>query len=284
MTEQFPWFKCFQSKLLGAMAQMAPSEQLVYVVVLLRIYEHGKCCPDTVDALARRTGYSKRVTADALRSLCDCGRLVLKDNGYFNPVADALLEERRSKNNSASEQNSKAARARWEKAKQNQRKGYAERNASAMRNVAEEKKEEEEGEKKKTPLPPKGGKAKAAKRRDQGHVIPSDWQPADRCIALGRQKGFTTEQISDMAEAMREWSRANAHRKEARKTSWDDTFCNWIRRAVERQGGPNGTNSGPGKPGGAASHRGFAHFAAESARALSEKRSRGPTDPDLPGG
>jgi hypothetical protein len=48
-------------------------------------------------ALARRTGYKMRVVADALRKLCDCKRFLLKDKGFFNPIADPILEERKSK-------------------------------------------------------------------------------------------------------------------------------------------------------------------------------------------
>jgi hypothetical protein len=143
-----------------------------------------------------------------------------------------------------------------------------------------------------TPLPPKRGKrvakTKATKpktrREDQGHVIPPDWQPAGRCMALGRQKGFTTAQINDMAEAMREWSRANAHRKEARKTSWDDTFCNWIRRAEERsKEKSNGQNRSTGQSGDG-SRNGFLNIAIDRANKIQEARSRETAEPIRPGG
>ncbi len=40
-TERLPWFRCMPGRLLGALAGLQPDEGLIYVAVLLRIYETG---------------------------------------------------------------------------------------------------------------------------------------------------------------------------------------------------------------------------------------------------
>jgi hypothetical protein len=103
-----------------------------------------------------------------------------------------------------------------------------------------QKKKEEAELKKESPYP-QGGKG--AWRSRTRH--PRKLATGRRCITPGRQKGFNDEQIADIAEVMREWSGTNAHRKEARTTDWNKTFCGWIRRAAERKGGPDRTPRSP---------------------------------------
>lgn len=119
---RLPWFPCAQSKLLEALAQMQPSEGYVYCVMLLRIYDCGGACPDDIEAIAKRTGYSKRVASDALNRLFKAGRLRREADGIHNPVADRVIEKQIGRRKSAQSSGAEGGRLRWEKTKQKQRK------------------------------------------------------------------------------------------------------------------------------------------------------------------
>lgn len=93
--ERLPWFKCYPTKLLGALSAMPPNQGYVYWVVCLRIYETGKPCPDTLDALSRRTGLNKRRVSDALEALFKSGKLEQKPEGISNPFAEKVLDDSR---------------------------------------------------------------------------------------------------------------------------------------------------------------------------------------------
>ncbi len=119
--ERLPWFPCEQTKLLAALAQMQPSEGYVYCIMLLRIYECGGACPDDLAAIATRTRFSRRITADALDRLFKAGRLVRESDGIHNPKADgviAVAQGLREKRKVAGE---KGSDVRWKKTEQNQR-------------------------------------------------------------------------------------------------------------------------------------------------------------------
>ena len=89
--ERLEWFPCKPGPLLGALAGMSSPEQHVYLIVLLRIYENGGACPDTISALSVRTRLNKRVVAEALESLFQSKRLYRGDGGIRNPKADSVI-------------------------------------------------------------------------------------------------------------------------------------------------------------------------------------------------
>lgn len=91
--DRLPWFPCYASKLLGAFAGMKPDEGYIYWIVCLRIYEVNGPCPDTIDALARRSGMNKRRVADALELSFQAGRLIRQDAGIMNPFAAEVLAD-----------------------------------------------------------------------------------------------------------------------------------------------------------------------------------------------
>lgn len=95
--DRLPWFHCYPSKLLGAMAGMKPDQQLVYVTVLLRIYEVRGPCPDTLDALSRRVGFNKRRVSEALDALYRAGKLLSVGPGIMNPFAERVLSNGQAK-------------------------------------------------------------------------------------------------------------------------------------------------------------------------------------------
>lgn len=91
--ERLPWFPCYPSKLLGALAGMRPDEGYVYWIVCLRIYEVNGPCLDSLDALARRSGMNRRRVSEALDLSFRSGRLVSQDGGIMNPFAEEVLAD-----------------------------------------------------------------------------------------------------------------------------------------------------------------------------------------------
>lgn len=95
MIDRLPWFRCFPEKLLNALAQMTPDQMLVYQIVLLRIYETGRACADSVEALATRCKMNRRRITDALDALFRAGKLARADGGIMNPFAATELQKQR---------------------------------------------------------------------------------------------------------------------------------------------------------------------------------------------
>jgi hypothetical protein len=141
-SERLPWFPCYPSKLLGALAAMKPYEGYVYWIVCLRIYEVGGPCPDSLDALARRTGYSKRVVIEALDLLFQSGKLRRELSGITNPFASEVLAETRLHREGLSAAGQKGAERRWKKSNTNQQSGDAHPNAEALAKNAHRQEQE----------------------------------------------------------------------------------------------------------------------------------------------
>lgn len=89
--ERLDWFPCEPGPLLEALSGMPSPKKLVYLVVLLRIYDAGGACADSVAALAMRTGHNKRVVSDALNELFQEQRLYRGEGGIRNRKADAVI-------------------------------------------------------------------------------------------------------------------------------------------------------------------------------------------------
>lgn len=87
MSERLPWFRCFPSALLGAMAGLKADEGLVYITVLLRIYETGGPVLESGRTLSRRTGLTERRAAAAVEWLCQAGKLVGLAGGLLDSAS-----------------------------------------------------------------------------------------------------------------------------------------------------------------------------------------------------
>lgn len=122
--ERLPWFPCEPKKLLGALQAMKPHVGYTYWIICLRIYEVCGPCTDGLDAIIRRTGYSKRLVADALDTLFRLGKLVRTPGGIINPYATGILEEMRHRREGHIRSGKKGANQRWEKTIQNQSNGH----------------------------------------------------------------------------------------------------------------------------------------------------------------
>jgi hypothetical protein len=81
------------------------------------------------------------------------------------------------------------------------------------------------------------GSRKKGDKREPAHAramyLPDDWQPKLKHYELGRQLGFTTQQVDYEATKFCDHF-ASAGGQNARKRNWDQAFNNWLRRAAER--------------------------------------------------
>ncbi|WP_156648355.1 hypothetical protein [Methylobacterium sp. Leaf108] len=84
MADRLPWFRCFPSALLGALAGLDPDEGLTYVTALLRIYETGGPVGETGKTLSRRTGLPERKASAALERLIEAGKLLRTADGRID--------------------------------------------------------------------------------------------------------------------------------------------------------------------------------------------------------
>jgi hypothetical protein len=154
---------------------MQPPEQLVSLTVLFRIYEAGGACPDTLDALTRRTGYNKRVVSDALNRLFGAGRLRRDPDGIRNPVADQVLEATKSLRKTRSVAGKEGAKVTNGKRPTNSAEGenFADVLPSAKSGYLHlqlHKQREED-----SPLPPFGGIARSPLESPQGRLGRDVW-------------------------------------------------------------------------------------------------------------
>jgi hypothetical protein len=79
------WFRCFPSRILGRLAGLDRYEGHIYLVVLLRFYEVGRPCTDTVSDLSVRTGIKSQRIISSIESLVAQGLLVRSDGGLIDP-------------------------------------------------------------------------------------------------------------------------------------------------------------------------------------------------------
>ena len=119
--ERLPWFPCFQSKLLGALAGMGPDCGYAYTVILLRTYEVGGACPDSPQVLSRRTGMSVKRIERAIVWLLEEGKIRRTDVGLENPYATEVLEGREKVHIRLSRAGKSGGEKSAEKRKQNQK-------------------------------------------------------------------------------------------------------------------------------------------------------------------
>src|SRR6266567_2513091 len=69
-----------------------------------------------------------------------------------------------------------------------------------------------------------------AKPKKRGAPLPNNFKPSDKHYELAEKIGMTRYWADDCCEAMRSWARAEAHRPISKKSDWDQTLLNWIRK------------------------------------------------------
>jgi uncharacterized protein YdaU (DUF1376 family) len=193
VNDRLPWFPCEPGPLLGALACMRAPKQLVYMVMLLRIYESGGACADSLDAIATRTRLNKRVVTDALDELFREGRLFRGEGGIHNPKADQIVAGSIALFKKRKRASTEAANSRWGKHKRNQQTDDAIRNADAMQidthlHLHKQEQEQEEREERQDSL-----------FSNEKRTPPSDW-PDDFRERFWEAYPRKTEKKSAMAK------------------------------------------------------------------------------------
>lgn len=120
MSDRLPWFKCNPSKLLGAMAGLTADENLVYLTILLRIYDTGGPITDDAKRIARRCGLTERRAAEALKGLEEARKIVVVNGSIDSDTTHETLEEMEAVKKSAKTGGLASAAKRKEKIEQNQ--------------------------------------------------------------------------------------------------------------------------------------------------------------------
>lgn len=236
--ERLPWFPCYPSKLLGAFAAMKPDEGYVYWIVCLRIYEIGGPCPDTLDALVRRTGLNKRRVSDALERLFKGGKLLREQTGIMNPFAAKVMTDVQSFREDRSRAGQKGARVRWEKPELKQSNDDGTANAQAMANDSHlhlhrhiQKKERIESVVKRT----------RAKARSP---LPDDWVLSLDDLQYALSRNFNETQARQMTEPFANHHRGRGNLMADWSAAWRTWVTNEIKFAQNRQPPKSGSSTG----------------------------------------
>ncbi len=139
-----PWFKCFPTKLLGALAGMDPDEGHLYVTILLRIYENGGPIKDSAKILSRRCNMTERRASVALASLVESCRVSILDGGLIDSdTTHEYLSEREETLNHAKNAGKASVEKREEKNKEIQQieATFVENSVNATPTIKKKKKE-----------------------------------------------------------------------------------------------------------------------------------------------
>lgn len=255
--ERLPWFKCYPSKLLTAIAGLEPDESLLYITVLLRIYESGGPVKDTLKVLCRRTGLPEKRGAVAFESLCESGKIRLLETGEIDSeTTHQHLEERADLINSAKKAGKTSAEKRTEKSKQ-----YQENDATGVAIVvngasttktktkieteSKEEKESPNGDSQKPGLQllsvDPEPKQKPAKKQRSRTRIDAEAQPNEK----DRQEATGAGMSAD--EFRFEWRRFRDHHlKEGSlmadwPAAWRYWISNWIKFSAKGRPGSGGS-------------------------------------------
>jgi hypothetical protein len=244
MTERLPWFPCYPSKLLGALSAMKPTEGYVYWIVCLRIYEVGGPCPDTLDALCRRTGYNKRIVTDALDRLFRSGKLVREAAGIMNPFAAAVMTDAMALHEGRVHAGRKGGFRSAEKRKKFQGKGSSPAAANGKQRSThiqgQEQREERDDE---------ANASSVARKR--ACRLPDDWAPTAADLGFAGGRGLMGQVLRDEVDKFRNHWHAKAG-KDALSPDWPARWRTWVmnwqkwsgKNGEDRQGG--NASRGPG--------------------------------------
>jgi len=252
------WFRCFPTKLLGALHGMGPADALVYVTALLRIYENGGPVPETVRTLTRRTGLRDGQVREALRRLMADGRLTVATDGLLDSATThaelAWKGDRRARAKAASEAAAEArncdhgermkgvkSKAVSEISQQKQRNDATERSpiekenidtstgkAEALPSEASMKETPTVVGAKKNPAPDGPGRRRASR-------LDPDWQPSAELLAQCVELGVSQdEQLGYVLPEFRDYWCSRGGR-EAAKLDWPATYRNRCREVGRKR-------------------------------------------------
>lgn len=243
-SERLPWFRCGPSALLGALSGLQPDEGLIYVTVLLRIYETGGPITDTARTLARRTGLTERRAGAAIEGLAEAGKITLTgDNRIDSTSTHEELEFQRARSFDAAaagrisgtERQKRKTRAKLAAANSSEKDQQNQRNepTDVERSFADREEDLEEES-----LPP----ARAT-------ALPRNWRPDAEDEAIAAAAGVPPEAVQVEAEQFRDWNLERNFLSHDWRVSWRK-WCRRYRPGRPPPSGPRGAF--PSEPSGLA--------------------------------
>lgn len=266
MSDRAPWFKCFPSLLLGALAGMTPDEGYTYTVLLMRIYEADGPVHETARSMSRRTGLPEKKVAEAIEGLIEIGKVQrLSDGRLDSDTTHGELASRADRREAKSEAGKASAEKRSkarnkiadknddEKIQENQRQA-----STAVQQTANDIEIEKEIDIPSETSSLRDAQARLAidgadpkpKTKKRGARLPADWWPDDDLRAYAR------EHLPDNASCHRETERFKNHWAAAAganavKLDWGAAYRNWILKASENftRSGPTGSRDAPRRSG-----------------------------------
>ena len=218
---QYPYLPLFVTDYRSATDHLTDAEHGIYLQLLMLMWQSPDCrIPDDDNWIARRL----RRTADAVRSHVRplMQEFCIARSGW---VTQKRLQHEWQWRKEKSEKNSKSAKSRWNKDKdQSERNAtaHSERNAPTLPHPTLEKKEEVKKE--------KTGKI----------LLPDNWQPSEGHFNLADKFGLGRQETEDAVLEMRSWSLGNGEKRR----NWDWVFNNWLRRNAKKVNGNGYGRSG----------------------------------------
>ena len=298
MSDRLPWFRCFPSALLGALAGLDPDESLTYVTTLLRIYETGGPVAETSKTLARRTGLAERRVIAAMERLTEAGKLTRSADGRLDSASthDEIQwqTERRGDQSSAGKA-SAAKRQKQASAKKNVASALPDNQNDTKKDQQTQRTEvngrstddqrpfnhlETETEKKE-PRDPNGSSAPS------GAVpvacrVPDGFEHSEIARRIAAEFGYAGAEIADVLGEFVDYWRPLPKTKAATKSDWPATLRNRLRELRRRNA--TRTRGSPGAARPRSAQDGFLSRAHEANRDLLAADYDLPMeDPDDPG-
>lgn len=150
-----PWFKFFQNDWLVTQGELSSDEQLVFLTVLVLIYDNDKPIVTDAEAVSRRCKLSVKRVEAALVRLFSIAKLKRNSEGRItNTFAEILINERQEAAKKRSEAGKARANRRWGKTLQHKAQGDAvcssgasEDHAAVLQNQKEKENQKEKDKK-----------------------------------------------------------------------------------------------------------------------------------------
>jgi uncharacterized protein YdaU (DUF1376 family) len=220
------WYKRDPDAALAGMAELTFEERGAYNSILDLLYSRDGDVPDDDVRVSRMIACHWRTWAALKSRLIELGKLRIEGGKIVARRVQETIKEAAE----LSEKQRKKAAQRWEKEKspnENNATNDAAGNASTSTTTSTATAKEEKKER---------------SLRSRGAALPDDWKPTDDDQAYGISRGLSLEQVSEAAEDMRLWAKANSNRSIGRKADWSSTFKSWMRRNRGKTYGPSAPN------------------------------------------
>lgn len=223
MTEpKFEWFACNPSKMLSRLIGLKSTQALIYMVVIMRIYEEDGPCTDSARALGQRVGLDARTVQTALNTLLKTGKLWKAERGGLmeDSALDELIERR-----SRAEDHAKIAQPSAKIPQSKQQNGSRHRTENNRQSL--------------------GLFGRETRAREEGSANLADWTPSQEYFKYAESELNLTE-----AEVRAEAEKFRNHYL-AKGVSWPNPgpkFKNWLFQASIykiRDAEKAGKNAGP---------------------------------------